>query len=359
MPELELFRRYPDTRALDHVELASVPTPVQRLDELGSELGLGSLWVKRDDKTASLYGGNKVRKLEFLLGHALAERRDGVWTVGAIGSHHVLATSLYARQIGLEPHALHFPQPLTDHVREVLRALSTTKPTLELASSKTTLPIKLAKRRVSEWLSRSDNPYYIPGGGSAPRGVLGYVNAALELARQIDNGDLPVPDVIVVAAGTCGTLAGLELGRRLAELPTRVVGVRVVDKVLANPLVAANLANRAGKILADHGVDVPKIRASDIEMVDEQFGPGYGEKTPEAMAAIELADAFSNIELDPTYTAKAFAGLIHFDPGPQRPVKNALYWHTLSSSDLGGLVDNADIATDLPAEYQKFFSESS
>ncbi len=359
MPELELFRRYPETRALDHIELASLPTPVDHQQELGAELGLAGLWIKRDDKTAPLYGGNKVRKLEFLLGHALAQGRNAVWTVGAIGSHHVLATCLYARQAGLDPHALHFPQPLTDHVREVLRALSTTRPQLELASSKNTMPIKLAKRRVSEWLSRTENPYYIPGGGSAPRGVLGYVNAALELARQIDNGELPVPDVIFVAAGTCGTLAGLELGCRLAELPCRVVGVRVVDKVLANPLVTANLANRAGKLLAEHGVSVPKIRASDIEMIDKYFGPGYGQQTPEGMAAIKLARSYSDIELDPTYTAKAFAGLMQYDAGSQRQMKNMLYWHTLSSSDLSELVNKADIDSNLPAEYQQFFVESS
>ncbi len=359
MSQLELFRRFPATERLEHVELASLPTPVQHLEGLGAELGLGGLWIKRDDKTSSLYGGNKVRKLEFLLGDALAQKRSGVWTVGAIGSHHVLATSLYARQSGLEPHALHFPQPLTDHVREVLKALSTTRPELELASSKNTMPVKLAKRRIRQWLSRTENPYYIPGGGSAPRGVLGYVNAALELATQIDNGQLPMPDVIVVAAGTCGTLAGLELGRRLAELPTRIIGVRVVDKLLANPLVTANLANRAGKILAEYGVDVPRIRASDIHMIDDQFGPGYGEETPQGLAAIELAEAFSDVELDPTYTAKAFAGLIHFDSSPQRPIKNALYWHTLSSADLSPLIEDADITSGLPPEYQKFFSRTS
>ena len=79
MPQLELFRRYPDTSKIDYVELASLPTPVERFDDLSAELGFNSLWVKRDDETASLYGGNKVRKLEFLLGHALADGRNGVW----------------------------------------------------------------------------------------------------------------------------------------------------------------------------------------------------------------------------------------------------------------------------------------
>ena len=355
MAQLELTRRYPATESLAHLEIADLPTPVDELERLGAEVGNGRLWVKRDDLTARRYGGNKVRKLEFLLADAIEQDHRRVWTVGAIGSHHVLATSLYARQFDLMPHALHFPQPVTDHVRQVLRALSTTRPRLELVGTKEAVPVKMVKQRVKEWLSKADDPYYIPGGGSSPRGALGYVNAAFELARQVDNGELPTPDVIFVAAGTCGTLAGLTLGARLAELPSRVVGVRVVDKILANPMVAANLANRTGKLLADCGVDVPKIRASDIEIIDEQFGPGYGKETPEGEAAIELFDAFSDIELDPTYTAKTFAGLMQYEDPDNRPVNNVLYWHTLSGADLGDLVAGADVDADLPDAYSRFF----
>ncbi len=355
MSELELHRRYPRTGSIPRVELAELPTAVDSVDGLGQKLGIGTLWVKRDDLTAPRYGGNKVRKLEFLLGHALAEEHESVWTVGAVGSHHVLATSLYARQVGLQPHALHFPQPVTDHVREVLYALSTTRPHLDLVDSKHALPVELAKYHVRKWLSRAESPYYIPGGGSSPRGVLGYVNAALELARQIDNGELPVPDAIFVAAGTCGTLAGLQLGCRLADLPTSIVGVRVVDKVLANPLVTANLANRAGKILADYGVEVPRIRARDIEIIDDQIGPGYGEPTSAGREAMRTMDAAAGVELDPTYTAKAFAGLIDYQKKADRPLRDVLYWHTLSSADLGDLVEEADVESDLPEEYQSFF----
>lgn len=359
MSELELVRRFPETRTLAHTELADVPTPVDNYEALASEIGIGGLWVKRDDLTGSLYGGNKVRKLEFLLADALDNDRRDVWTVGAIGSHHVLATSLYARQLGICPRALHFPQPVTDHVQEVLRALSTARPQLELVGSKHSLPVKMLQTKVREWLSTADNPYYIPGGGSSPRGVLGYVNAAMELARQIDNGDLPMPDAIFVAAGTCGTLAGLQLGIELAELPTDVIGVRVVDKVLANAMVTANLANKTGQLLADCGVDVPKIRARDIEIIDDQFGDDYGVPTAEGKAAIELVDAFSDIDLDPTYTAKAFAGLMHYNgKTAQRPLRNVLYWHTLSSANLGELTDQACIDTDLPDEYQQFFEHS-
>lgn len=355
MTEIELFRRFPQTRSVPYVELGTLPTPVEALHDLGAELGISSLWVKRDDQSSKLYGGNKVRKLEFILGHALAEEHHRVWTVGAVGSHHVLATCLYARSLGIEPNALHFPQPVTEHVREVLRALSTTRPNLELVDSKNALPVAMGKARVREWLSREENPYYIPGGGSSPRGVLGYVNAALELARQVDNGELPVPDAIFVAAGTCGTLAGLMLGARLADLPIRIIGVRVIDRLLANPVITATLANRTGKLLREAGIEVPRIWPNEVEIVDNQIGPGYGEETPQGLEAMAKAEEFAHLELDPTYTAKAFAGLVATARESRLPLKRILFWQTLSSADLTELVEKADVKRDLPEEYQQFF----
>ncbi len=357
MAELELFRRFPESRHLAHVELATLPTPVEELPRLASKVDIDGLWVKRDDQSGEIYGGNKVRKLEFILGHAQAEGHREVWTVGAVGSHHVLATCLYARKLGITPRAMHFPQPLTAHVQEVLAALSTTSPELELVGSKYALPGAMLKSRIKEWLSRSPNPYYIPGGGSSPRGVLGYVNAALELARQIDNGELPMPDAIFVAAGTCGTLAGLILGAQLADLPTRIVGVRVVDKVLANPVVTASLANRTAHLLRDAGVSVGRVLPTDVEIIDDQIGEGYGVPTDAGEQAMDLVDKTAGLELEPTYTAKAFAGLLEAHQRERRPLKNILYWHTLSSVDLGPLVKAADPARDLPPEYAPFLEQ--
>ncbi len=353
--ELELHRRFARTRSIAHVPLADLPTPVRRLDALARELGVAQLWVKNDGLTCPTYGGNKIRKLEFLLAHAQAQGRRGVWTVGAIGSHHVLATSLMARSLDLVPKALHFPQPLTDHVQEVLLALSTAKPDLELAGSKNTMPLHLLKKRIAHRLEGSAGPYYIPGGGSAPRGVLGYVNAALELARQIDDGHLPMPDVIYVTMGSCGTLAGLVLGCALAELPCRIVGVRVVDRLVANATLTASLANRAGRLLADAGIDVPRISKADFDVVHDQFGPGYGVPTEAGETAMELARAVGELELDPTYTAKTFAAIM------QRPAQSApstsriLYWHTLSQADLTPLLDDADPSV-FPTSYQSFLN---
>lgn len=359
MSELALFQTLPTTRTIPHVDLASLPTPVERLGELGAEVGVESLYVKRDDQSGTLYGGNKVRKLEFLLGEAVAQHYDQVWTVGAIGSHHALATAIYARELGLTPSVLHFPQPITPHVLDNLRALSTTQPNLTLASHKLTLPVEMGKVKVRQWLSDADDVYYIPGGGSSPTGVLGYVNAAFELAHQIEADELPEPDVIFVAAGTCGTLAGLTLGCRIAGLGSRVVGVRVVDKIMANATLTAHLANKAGKILGEHGVlGIPHIRAADITILDQYFGEDYGVPTDVGLLAMEMAMDRADLRLEPTYTAKAFAGLIGERDRLELADKHVLYWHTLSSADLSERVANADIERDLPAGYEKFFEEA-
>ncbi|RAL23627.1 1-aminocyclopropane-1-carboxylate deaminase [Lujinxingia litoralis] len=354
MSELEIFERYPQTRALNHVSLCESPTPVDTYPALAAELGVRDLMVKRDDLTGKLYGGNKVRKLEFILADALAAGHRRVWTVGAVGSHHVLATALYARQVGLEPHALHFPQPVTPHVREVLQALSTTAPVLTLIESKNGLPFAMAKTHIREWLSRDKNPYFIPGGGSSPLGVIGYVNAALELAAQIERGECPTPDVLYVAAGTCGTLSGLALGAKMAGLPTKIVGVRVVDKVVCNVPLACHMANRAGDLLREAGVpDVPRIGAGDLTLLHDFFGAGYGKTTPEGRTMIERVALHTEFALEPTYTAKTFAAIAA--DAESLADKRVLYWHTLSGADLSGLLTRAQVDWDLPPEYQHLF----
>jgi D-cysteine desulfhydrase len=220
------------------------------------------------------------------------------------------------------------------------------------------LPIEVGKAKMRQWLSTAKDVYYIPGGGSSPAGVLGYVNAAFELKEQIDRGELPEPDYIFVAAGTCGTLAGLMLGCRMAGMKTRIVGVRVVDKIMTNAPITAHLANKTAKILRSNGIeDVPHISISDVIMLDDYFGSDYGEPTDEGMAAIELCREYSELKLEPTYTGKAFAALLGERERLDLADKNVLYWHTLSGADLSERIAAADPARDLPGEYQKFFEE--
>lgn len=330
MRSLELFRRFPGIQ-LPFVPLATLPTPLERLQELGDALGF-SLWVKRDDLSGDLYGGNKLRKLEFLLGDALKQGHENVWTVGAIGSHHVLATCIWARKLGLTPSALHFPQPVTPHVQKNLKALATTKPNLTLVDHRAGLPIEMFKVKLKEWLQTDERFYYIPGGGSSPLGTVGYVNAALELVAQCEEMGEALPDVVYVAAGTCGTLVGLTLGFALAGVSVEVVGVRVVDKVVCNRPIASRLGNQVSDVLTAAGVpNVPRLANRDYTLDNAHFGREYGTPTEEALSAIRLA-AESGLNLEGTYTAKAFAALIH-DADRWRD-KKVLFWHTLNGVDL-------------------------
>ena len=355
---IELFRRYPQLQGrLAHLPLADLPTPVERLGPLGEAIGVPGLWIKRDDKSGELYGGNKVRKLEFLLADAIEQGHDRVWTVGAIGSHHCLATAIYAREHGLTPGILHYPQPVTEHVLKNLRALSTTAPDLELVGIKA-LPGSVLKARVKDWLRLNPEEYYIPGGGSSPVGALGYVNAALELARQVEEGALPEPDFVVVAAGTCGTLAGLTLGIRMAGLRTHVLGVRVVDRVLTNVPVVLGLTRRTATMLREAGIsEVPEVESADFTILQRYFGRGYGEPTPEGRRAVALARQYADITLEPTYTGKAFAAIMGERDRMALTGRTILYWHTLSSASLDERIERADVLRDLPPEYRAFFDE--
>ncbi len=354
--DTSLEQRYPATAELARLDFATLPTPVERLDTLGEELGIPELWVKRDDRTGELYGGNKVRKLEYLLGEALEQGHSQAWTVGGIGSHHVLATCIYARQQGLQPAALHFPQPLTEHVRDNLRALSTTRPELTLVGNRAQIPVEVIRTRVREWLARGPEVYYIPGGGSSATGVVGYVNAACELADQIEAGDLPAPDVIFVAAGTCGTVSGLLLGTELAGLDCEIVAVRVVDRLICNQPAILRLVRQTERRLQEAGVgDDIEVDTGRLTLLHDYFGEAYGTPTDAGLEAIDLVERHTDFELEPTYTGKTFAALVDQLEARDLAERRVLYWHTLNGVDLSDRIASARPDRHLPDEYAKFF----
>ncbi len=355
-PPIPLFTRYPHAASqLPYRQLANLPTPVEHLATLGEALGIPNLYIKRDDLSGALYGGNKVRKLEFIFGEAIEQGYEEVVTLGAVGSHHVLATCIYARELGLKPAAHHFPQPLTSHVLDNLRALSTTKPDLTLVGHPVALPFHQFKRNLMGWIEKRPRTFYIKGGGSSITGVLGYVNAGLELAAQIEEGALPCPDEIYVAAGTNGTLAGLIVGLKLAGISTRVIGVRVVDRVVTNVANILAMTNATSLRLQKAGIPAPMITPSDFELLDHYFGDAYGEPTQAGSQAIAQMREHQGIKLDPTYTAKAFSAIPGERDARQLTDKTVLYWHTLNGVDLGERIAQATPLADLPDDYHAFF----
>lgn len=354
-----LTRRFPEVRELPRIPLADLPTPVEHLDALGDAIDVPDLYVKRDDQTGSLYGGNKVRKLEYLLGAARKLDCDAVWTAGGIGSNHVLATCLYARQQGFEPRVLHFPQPVTDHVLDNLRVLSTTRPKLRLVSGQAAFFTAYGIRKTRDLLGMDPSVYRIPLGGSSPTGVVGYVEAALELVEQIRQGVLPEPDVIVVAVGTCGTLTGLALGCRLAGLDVEILGVRVTRSLYANRWRCRWLGRRTASRLERYvSVSLPRLSRRDFTLLHEYFGEDYGRPTEAGRSMRKLVREHTDLTLEPTYTAKALAAVRGERTNRELRDRTVLYWHTLNGVDLSQRAASADVSRNLPGDYLSFFERS-
>jgi D-cysteine desulfhydrase len=316
--------------------LGAYPTPVMRMVEAARAANAAEgveLWCKRDDLTSTLYGGNKVRKLERLLAEALAKGAERVVTVGAVGSHHVLATALYGRQAGLAVEAVLAPQPWTPHVEEVARVGATLGFTAFPVRSYAAVPLRVARR-----LGARGTAYFIPPGGSSVTGSLGYVDAATELAGQIARGELPRPTAIVVALGSGGTVAGMLVGLARAGLldsangapPIEVLAVQVVDPPYASGPATLALALAIKRRLGDRiGRASIATLSRALRVVSAQLGEGYGHPTAGGALAAEVASR-DGLVLDATYTAKAFAAAL--DEVRARPKGSiVLYWHTLAA----------------------------
>jgi len=300
-----LHERFPAlVETLPHLALSERPTPVRELTGL-------DIWVKEDGLFGSGgWGGNKVRKLEWLIPDARHRGRRSILTFGGLGTNWGLATALYAREHGLETALALVDQPVDDHVRAQLTRLEASGARIYRTHTKARtvamLPWLLARN------ARGGRPpYLLPAGGSSAVGALGYVEAALEIAAQVEDGSLPEPAHVVVPVGTGGTAAGLALGFQLAGLRTRVVGIVVNDQLRLDPPVLARLARRTAKLLERRGARLGPLQLG-LEMLDltrDQIGAGYGHPTEAAGRAAALA-ADEQLSLDPVYTAKAMAGLL-------------------------------------------------
>lgn len=193
---------------LDRVPLGNGPTPVRELTGLGESRGVARLWIK-DDARYSEVGGNKARKLEWLLADARRRGRTTILTGGALGTNHGLATATFARRLGMRTVLVLAPQPETEHVRAQLERLRDSGAEIHVASGLATSFLVAAWLMVARAGPGLRAPYLLPPGGSTPLGCVGYVRAALELGEQVAAGELPEPSHVVVALGSGGTAAGL------------------------------------------------------------------------------------------------------------------------------------------------------
>lgn len=334
MAEPALFRKYPAlVSSIPWIGLAQVPTAVEPLAAIPSS-SPSQFFIKRDDLSGDPYGGNKVRKLEFLLGAAAAKGAKRLITIGAAGSHHALATAIYGRARGFDVTLVLFPQPLTPHVREVLLLDQAHGAELRFTRRMEMIPAALFATTLRY---RSQRAYVIPAGGSDAIGTLGYVSAALELAEQVERGEIPEPATVVVAAGTLGTTAGLALGFAMAGLKTRIKAVRITARIVTNERVLARLIRGTEVLLRRSGlnVEVAADAIARVELLHEHIGRGYGLETDEGSHATREFGTHG-ILLDPTYTAKAAAAFIARAADLPKPV---LFWQTLSASEPAGAGD--------------------
>lgn len=322
----------------DGLRLGTYPTPLRRLD--GLHAARHELWVKDDGLTASAYGGNKVRKLERLLALARGRGARRLVTVGAAGSHHVLATCLYGSRLGLPTCAVLTPQPHSPHAEATLRAALSAG--LVAVPARSVIDAALALRRL-----RRPGDFVIGPGGWGSEGTWAYRLAIDELREQMAAAGLPVLDAIFVAAGSGSTAAGLVAGVLQTGVARRVVAVAAAP----NPMLRALIVGQALLALRRHDQFASPLAALRALQLDARFvGRGYGHPSDRAAHATELARSFG-LAVEPTYTAKAFAAATSWvtttrDVGGLGKLRlqqrrSYLYWHTLSAVPLDALLAGA------------------
>jgi 1-aminocyclopropane-1-carboxylate deaminase/D-cysteine desulfhydrase-like pyridoxal-dependent ACC family enzyme len=304
---------------IPRLSLASTATPVDDLSRLRNALGCDTtLLVKRDDAIPFGFGGNKIRKLEIVAAQALADGADTLITTGGIQSNHARATASVAARLGLgcvlvangtapeRPTANALLDRLLGADVRYVGSRDARAPAMEAAAD--------------EFRNKGRRPFVIPLGASTPLGAAAYAMAVTELLTQI-----PAPDLIVLSTSSGGTQAGLIAGCRLHGLATRIVGISADDPSAA---IAGEVRRILGGLEQQLGMSSGSLTDAPIDIDDRFVGEGYGIPTPQSIEAIELAARREALFLDPTYTAKAMAGLIARARRSELGSGTTLFWHT-------------------------------
>lgn len=325
---LPLFDQYPELKqALGHEQLAELPTPVHQLENIG----IANAWIKRDDLTHSEYGGNKIRKLEFILSEIKQQGKKHVITFGAIGTNAGVATALMCHKNKLRCTIYLFDQPISDTVKKNLKLMQAYGAELIYKGSllKTVLAFYLSPYRLSS------SSYFLFAGCSNFVATFSYVNAVFELKQQIQQGLCPEPAIIHVPVGSCATLAGLTLGVKLAGLNTQVKGTRVAPSHVGpvascTPDVINKMIEQSCQLIRQQVPELKTLEAPKCILLEDYYGDGYGEPTLEALTGIKLMADQEKIPLEATYTGKAFAAFWDDLKNTDKPV---LFWNTFNSRE--------------------------
>ena len=356
---IALFKAYPDlANNLPYIPLADLPTPVRSMERLSNGFRDTALFLKQDGHTGTLYGGNKVRKLGFLLGEAKQLGAKRVLTFGAAGSNHALATAIYAQQCGLHSISILMPQPRAKAIQRNLLRGFLAEADLQYYPDFEAAQQGAAAQKVHYQALDGVSPYEIPPGGSSPLGAIGFVNAAFELREQIEAGELPQPDFIYAASGTMGTVVGLCLGLRAANLSTRLMAVSVTEPPYSSRAQARTLFEQVNARLhaADPTFPLFDFPEEQFCLRDEFLGPGYAVYTPEGQEAVKQAQTQEGLRLENVYTGKAFAALLADAASGVLENKTALFWNTYNARDFSDVITDLDYHR-LPKKFHCYFEE--
>lgn len=354
MNNYPLFEKYPDLeKNLPFVSLGIYPTPVQELKGLSDTC---SVYIKRDDLSGEEYGGNKVRKLEYALGEAKQQGYKEVLTFGCDGSNHALATGIYAKKLGMQSHSILRTQHNAKYLRQNLLKSLYYGIRLYHCEDLDGMNAKAAELQEENMKINGRKIYEVPVGGSNPLGTVGFVNAAFELKKQVESGELPEPDYIYATAGTLGTVAGLTIGLELAGMKTKVLSIQVNGENRINVDNFIKLMDDTVALMhkADASVPVRKYTSEDVHIIHDFFGGDYALFTPEGMAAISLMKEKFGITLDGTYTGKTCAALLSGIKKPEAEGKVFVFWNTLNSRPAPKDLDRLDYHN-LPAAFHRYF----
>jgi D-cysteine desulfhydrase len=345
-----LAETYPELGIkLPRLDLSDLPTPLTS-HRLAVPSGTHEVTVKHDEATSSLYGGNKVRKLDYLLQRALDRGAQRVATFGAAGSNHALATAIHARKLGLDCLCFLSHQSITPNVAR----------TLNMHQRVTTEIVHWRGQAGQVELYRSHlqgrKTWVIPLGGTCWIGSLGFVNAGLELAWQLASGIARAPGRIYIACGTTGSAAGLALGLAAAGLDTTVHAVQVADNPFASEAKMHKLIAKTHSIL--NSLDRTFVADGWKDRIvwrGEFLAGGYARVDDATMDAVDIARDQLGLELETTYTGKAFAALLHdlqADPGCEQQV---LFWNTYNAQPLPVSAERPASLAGLPDEFARYY----
>jgi len=325
------------------LHFAHLPTPLEPMERISGVLGGPNLWIKRDDCTGLSAGGNKTRKLEFLMADAVEHKADTIITQGATQSNHARQTTAIAAKLGMECHVL-----LEDRTGYEDRAYVYNGNVLldqlhgaTITGHPADTDMNAAMEELAQKL-RNDgkNPYIIPGGGSNEIGALGYVNAAIELTTQANDRSLRI-DHLVHATGSSGTQAGLVLGMEGMRTGIPVYGVGVRAPKQKQEEMVYSLAQRTAEYI---GLSPDVVAREKVIANSDYVGDGYGLPTNAMVEAVKMLAQCEGILLDPVYSGKGFSGLIdlirkgHFKKG-----ENVVFLHTGGSISLFGYPNVFDL----------------